>query len=54
MSTNLVSYPVRKDVDVSIPKVVVCVVEPCQHQPTLLHLTFHLKPVIAFAIRIGR
>ncbi len=40
---HLVSYSLGEDVDVSIPEVVVGVVEPRHHQPALLHLALHLQ-----------
>ena len=40
---HLVSYSLGEDVNVSIPEVVVCVVEPRHHQPALLHLALHLQ-----------
>ncbi len=42
---HLVSYSLGEDVDVSIPEVVVSVVEPRHHQPALLHLALHLQHV---------
>jgi hypothetical protein len=42
---HLVSYSLGEDVDVSIPEVVVSVVETRHHQPALLHLALHLQHV---------